>query len=121
MHELSIAIRVIGLAEEHLRAAGGGRVERLTLRVGRLAAVEAAALRRACEAAAAGTPFEQAEVLIVELPLRIWCPACRREVDLPGLVPLACSACGTRSGDIRGGHELELESLEITAPARVPA
>lgn len=121
MHELSIAIRVIGLAEEHLRAAGGGRVERVTLRVGRLAAVEAAALQTACETAAADTPLEQAEVRIVEVPVRIWCPSCRREVDLPGLVPLACPECGTPSGDVRGGHELELESLEITAPGQVTA
>jgi Zn finger protein HypA/HybF involved in hydrogenase expression len=30
-------------------------------------------------------------------------------------VPLACPECGVRSGDVRAGHELELESLVLAA------
>jgi hydrogenase nickel incorporation protein HypA/HybF len=115
MHELSIAMRVIDLAEGHLRAAGGGRVAAVRLRVGRLAGVAPDALRSALSMAAQGTAFEDATLEIDELPVRIWCPACRQEVDLPGLVPLACPVCGTRSGDVRAGHELELESLVLAA------
>jgi hydrogenase nickel incorporation protein HypA/HybF len=113
MHELSIAMRVIDLAAGHLRAAGGGRVAAVRLRVGRLAGVVPDALRSALAMAARGTAFEAAAIEIDEVPVRIWCPACEREVDLPGLVPLACPACGTRSGDVRGGHDLELESLAL--------
>jgi hydrogenase nickel incorporation protein HypA/HybF len=113
MHELSIAIRVIDLAESHLRAAGGGRVTAVRLRVGRLAGVVPEALRAALLMAAQGTPLEAAAVEITEVPVRIWCPACGREVDLPGLVPLACPVCGSPSGDVRAGDELELESLVL--------
>jgi len=120
MHELSIAMRVIDLAEVHCRAEGGGQVVAVTLRIGRLAAVEPHALRTALAMAAVGTLLEEATLRIVEVPVAIWCPGCEREVDLPGLVPLACPACGTRSGDIRRGDELDLESLEIMV-AEVPA
>jgi hydrogenase nickel incorporation protein HypA/HybF len=115
MHELSIAMRVIELAEGHLRAAGGGRVTSVRLRVGRLAGVVPDALRSALAMAAQGTMLEAAAVEIVDVPVRIWCPACDREVDLPGLVPLACPACGSRGGDMRAGDELELESLVLAA------
>lgn len=113
MHELSLALRLIDLADEHRRAAGGGRVAAVTLRIGRLAAVEPAALRTAFAAAAEGTPLAAAVLEIVEVPVRIWCPGCRCEADLPGLFPLACPACGTASGDIRAGAELELDSLAL--------
>lgn len=116
MHELSIATRLIELAEEHLRAAGGGRISTLTLRIGRLAAVEPDAVRRALTLAAFGTPLEGATVRIVDVPVRIDCPACEREVDLPGIVPLVCPDCGTRGKAILAGAELELESLEIECP-----
>jgi hydrogenase nickel incorporation protein HypA/HybF len=113
MHELSIAMRVIDLAEIHWQAAGGGRVTSVRLRVGRLAGVVPDALRTALAMAAEGTPLEAATVEITEVPVRIWCPACAREVDLPGIVPLACPVCGTRSGDVRAGDQLELESLVL--------
>lgn len=115
MHELSIAMRVIDLAEGHLRAAGGGRVTSVRLRVGRLAGVVPDALRSALAMATQGTAFGAAAIEIDEVPVRIWCPACEREVDLPGLVPLACPECGTRSGDVRAGHDLELESFVLAA------
>jgi hydrogenase nickel incorporation protein HypA/HybF len=121
MHELSIAIRVVELAEEHLRAAGGGRVVAATLRVGRLAAVEPEALRRALMLAADGTLLDQATFKIVDVPVRIHCPACRRDVDLPGILPLACPTCGTRGGAILAGGELELDSLEIVCPEEASA
>jgi hydrogenase nickel incorporation protein HypA/HybF len=43
----------------------------------------------------------------------IWCAACHREVELPGIQSLACPACGTPSGDIRAGRELDLESIVL--------
>ena len=115
MHELSIAIRLIDLAEGHLQAAGGGRVATIRLRVGWLAGVVPEALQAAIAMAAQGTPLVAAAVEIEEVPVRIWCPECGREVELPGLVPLACPKCGVRSGDVRAGDELELVSLVLAA------
>jgi hydrogenase nickel incorporation protein HypA/HybF len=120
MHELSIAARVVEEAAERCLAAGGRQVAAVTLRIGRLAGVDPASLRFGFELLRAGTPLESADLRIVDVPVRVWCPTCAAEVDLPGIQRLACPLCGTASGDIRAGRELDLESLEIldAEPAR---
>jgi len=115
MHELSIAIRLVEVAAEHARSEGNSRVAAVTVAVGALACVHEDALQAAFEAARVGTPLAGAEVRIRHVPVRVWCPACTAEHDLAGLVPLACPACGTPTGDIRGGTELDLESLDVVA------
>jgi hydrogenase nickel incorporation protein HypA/HybF len=60
-----------------------------------------------------GTPLADAELRIVTVPVAIWCAACGREVTLPGIQKFACPECGTPSGDIRAGRELDLESIEL--------
>lgn len=113
MHEFSIAARVVEETADRCRAAGGGRAVAVTLRIGRLAGVSTAALRFAFDHLRVDTLLEAADLRIVEVPVRVWCPACAAEVELPGIQSLACPACGTRSGDIRAGRELDLDSIEI--------
>jgi len=121
MHELSIAARVIDEAAERCLAAGGRRVVAVTLRIGRLACVHEAPLRCGFEHLRAGTPLDGAQMRIIDVPVRIWCPRCAAEVELPGIQSLACPACGTVSGDIRAGRELDLESIEILDAEPVPS
>ena len=121
MHELSIAARVVEQAAERCRAAGCDRVVAVTLRIGRLACVHDEALRCGFGHLRAGTPLDRAELLIVDVPVRIWCPRCTTEVELPGIQSLACPACGTVSGDVRAGRELDLESIEILDAEPVPS
>jgi hydrogenase nickel incorporation protein HypA/HybF len=102
MHELSIAIRLVDIAADHCRAAGGAGVAAVTVAVGPLAGV-----------AREHTPLAAADLRIRHVPVRVWCPACAAERDLAALVPLACPACGTPTGEIRGGAELDLESLDL--------
>ena len=92
MHELSIAAHVVEQAAECCRAAGGRHVVSVTLRIGRLACVHEAALRLGFEALREGTLLESAELRIIDVPVRIWCPACAAEVDLPGIQSLASLA-----------------------------
>lgn len=113
MHEFSIATRVVEEAAGRCRAAGGGRVVAVTLRIGRLAGVSTPALRFAFDNLRGDTPLESADLRVVEVPVRIWCATCAAEVELPGIQSLACPFCGTLSGDIRAGRELDLDSIEI--------
>jgi hydrogenase nickel incorporation protein HypA/HybF len=113
MHELSIASRVVELATEHCRAAAAGRVAAVTLRIGRLACVHEDALRFSFDLVREGTPLASAILHVVEVPVTVWCPACTAEQTLPGIQHFACPACGTPTGDIRAGKELDLESLEL--------
>jgi hydrogenase nickel incorporation protein HypA/HybF len=113
VHELSIASRVVELASEQCRDAGAARAVAVTLRIGRLACVHDDALRFSFEIVREGTPLAEAELRIVHVPVTIWCAACAREVELPGIQRFACPACGTPSGDVRAGRELDLESIEL--------
>jgi hydrogenase nickel incorporation protein HypA/HybF len=125
MHELSIAASIVEQATELCHRSGGRRVTEITLRIGRLAGVHLAALRFGFDLVAADTPLAAATLTIVEVPVRVWCPACSAAVELPGLQRFACPACGLPTGEIRTGRELEIESLALeaagqAAPESVP-
>jgi hydrogenase nickel incorporation protein HypA/HybF len=113
MHELSIAMKVIDEVAKQVAGAGGGRVLAITLRIGRLSCVQEGALRLSFELASAVTELSGARLEIIDVPVRIWCPACGAEQELPGVQSLACPECGRLSGDIRAGRELDLESIEL--------
>lgn len=115
MHELSIVARVVELAAEHCRAAGAARVAAVTLRIGRLASVHEDALRFSFDLVREGTPLAAARLHVVEVPVTVWCPACGADRELPGIQRFACPACGTLTGDVRAGNELELDSIELEA------
>lgn len=121
MHELSIAASIVEQATELCRRSGGVRVTALKLRIGRLACVHQAALRFGFDLVAADTPLAAATLEIVEIPVRVWCHACGREVELPGLQRFACPTCGLPAGEIRAGRELEIESLAIAAGEQATA
>ena len=113
MHELSIATAVIDEVSKHVAGAGGGRVLAITLRIGRLSCVQEGALRFCFDLASADTKLSGARLEIIDVPVRIWCPSCGAEQELPGVQSLACPECGRLSGDIRAGRELDLESIEL--------
>ena len=113
VHELSIASRVVELVAEQVRAAGAARAVAITLRIGALSCVHEDALRFSFDLVREGTPAAGAELRIVMVPVTIWCGACGCEVALPGIQRFACPVCGTPSGDIRAGRELDLESIEL--------
>lgn len=113
MHELSIAINLVELASaaaaEHV-----GRVASVRVRIGVVSGVEPAALRCAFELAAAGSPLAGSRLDIIEVPLVVYCPQCRRERPARGL-QRCCSVCSAPAAELRSGAELELVALEIEA------
>jgi hydrogenase nickel incorporation protein HypA/HybF len=113
MHELSIATNIVEIASQHVEEAGGGRVAAVTLRIGRLSCVHEDALRYSFDLVREGTPLAGAELRIVAVPVRVWCPRCAAEFELPGIQRFACPICSTPSADIRAGRELDLESIEL--------
>jgi len=120
MHELSIATSVIESASEHARQAGAARVLAVTLRIGRLSCVHEDALRYSFELVREGTTLADVMLTVTRVPVRIWCATCNTEKELPGIQRFACPACDTRSGDIRAGRELEIESITLDLPAEEP-
>lgn len=113
MHELSIATSVLTAATDLACQHGASRVLTITLRIGRLSCVHEEALRYSFDLIRAGTPSAEATLTIIPVPVRIWCPSCQNEQDLPGIQHLVCPTCGTRTGDIRAGRELDIESITL--------
>ena len=115
MHELSVANRLIEIATEHARQNGAARVLTITVKLGALTCVHKDALRFGFEWMTEGTLLEGADLHIVDVPATVFCQRCDCERQLPGIQSFRCPVCGTACGDIRGGKELDLETIEITS------
>lgn len=112
MHELSIALSLLDLiAEESARR--GGRVVAVHLRLGPLSGVVREALASAYDLAREGTPEASAELIIEEVPIVAYCPACASERAPASAQELRCPACGAPMPEVVGGRELEVIALEI--------
>ncbi|RMG65900.1 MAG: hydrogenase maturation nickel metallochaperone HypA [Calditrichaeota bacterium] len=118
MHELSVALSLIELAEAEAKQAGATHIESVRVRVGALSGVVPEALQFAFEAASEGTMLEGAKLEIEELPIRIFCPHCHAEREVPAGFILRCPVCNEFCGDIRQGKELELASLTLLTEER---
>ena len=113
MHELSIALQLIEIAEASARQADAQHVDTVHLRLGVLAGVVKDSLLFAYDTATAGTLLEGSRLEIEDVPLVIHCPSCQQDRELPSIQSFQCPICGTFSSDVRQGTELELVSLEI--------
>ncbi|MDH4065941.1 MAG: hydrogenase maturation nickel metallochaperone HypA [Acidobacteriota bacterium] len=114
MHELSIAHSLVSLVQERLPA-GATRVTAVDLRLGALAGVVRGALEFCYGIAASGTALEGSALRIEELPVVIHCPECQADRPLDGAFVFRCPVCGTLSGDIRQGRELDVVAIEYDA------
>jgi hydrogenase nickel incorporation protein HypA/HybF len=109
MHELSL---MTTLLEDAVGAAGGSPVCALRVRVGPLSGVVVEALQFAFEALSPGTPAEGARLDIEHTVPSFHCPACGADYETP-VGAYQCPACGSSTGELRGGNELELVSIEV--------
>jgi hydrogenase nickel incorporation protein HypA/HybF len=112
MHETSIAVSLIDVAQDVLREHGGVRVRALTVRIGQWSAVVPEALQAAFPAAAAGTPLQGARLSVVRVPGMGECPQ-HGPVTLELSKGLRCPLCGSSTPRLVQGDELELDELEI--------
>lgn len=115
MHELSIALSLLDVVAEEAERRGGIRVAAVHLRLGPLSGVIAEALKSAYDLAREGTLLSGAELVIEEVPLVAFCPACAAERTLESPQMLGCPVCGTPTPEVRRGRELEVVALEIEA------
>ncbi|MCD0485024.1 hydrogenase maturation nickel metallochaperone HypA [Streptacidiphilus sp. ASG 303] len=123
MHEMSIALAVVGQVEEAARAGGpeadGRAVERVHLRVGELAGVVPDSLHFCFSLACEGTVLEGAELRTEAVPGRARCGPCGGEWDT-GMPPrLGCPRCGGGAAELLSGRELQIAAVHwADRPAR---
>ena len=112
MHELSIAASIVDLAQEEAHHRGV-RVRAIYLKLGPLSGVVREALLGSYEIAAAGTPLEQARLVIEDVPIVVFCPHCRDRRRVASMPMLRCPDCGTPTPDVLEGGELQVTALEV--------
>ena len=112
MHELSIALSILDLAAEEAERRGG-RVVAVHLKLGPLSGVVKSALASAYDLAREGTALAAAELVVAEVPVVAYCPACEAERTLAWPVEFCCPDCGTPTPTVVTGRELEVVALEI--------
>ena len=115
MHELSVCQALVGQLEGVSAANGGGRVERVKLRIGPLSGIEAALLRQAFPLASAGTIAEGAALDIEPSPVVVQCHDCGARSDAAPNRML-CAECNGFRVRMVSGDELLLASVELAVP-----
>jgi hydrogenase nickel incorporation protein HypA/HybF len=112
MHELSIAISIVELAEEEAERRGV-QVNAVHLKLGALSGVVKQALLSCYEMACENTPLQGSRLVVEDIPVVIFCPACRAQRPVSSLQLFCCSECGTPASELVQGKELEVVALEI--------
>ncbi len=113
MHELSIAVSMIDAASREAAAVGAERVRAVYLKMGVLSGVVRDALLFSFDVASVGTPLEGATLNIEDIPVVVFCPACRAEKTLLDYYGFECPDCGAIASDVRQGRDLEVTAIEI--------
>jgi hydrogenase nickel incorporation protein HypA/HybF len=117
MHELSIAMSIVEMAEEEaLRH--GGQVSGIHLKLGALSGVVKEALSSCFEMAIADSPLAGARLIIEEVPIVVFCAGCQAQQTLTSSQWFCCPACGVPTPEILQGKELEVIALEMTENVR---
>ena len=119
MHELSIAMSIVELAEEEADRRGV-QVNAVHLKLGALSGVVKEALLSCYEMACEGTPLQGSRLLVEDVPVVIFCPSCRSQRPLSSVQLFRCPQCGTPCSEIMQGRELEVVAMEIQECAPNP-
>jgi hydrogenase nickel incorporation protein HypA/HybF len=91
MHELSIAMSIVEMAQEEAERRGV-RINVVHLTLGALSGVR---------------------LLVKEVPVEVFCPACVGPRKVASMQWLCCPDCGTPTGEVLHGKEMEVTALEI--------
>jgi hydrogenase nickel incorporation protein HypA/HybF len=119
MHELSIAMSIVELAEEEAERRGV-QIEAVHLKLGALSGVVKEALLSCYEMACEGTELQGSRLVVEDVPVIIFCPHCQAQRTLTSLQLFACPECGTPAWEVIQGKELEVVALEIKECAPNP-
>ena len=113
MHEMGIALQIIDIATASIPPdLKDVKIERVNLKIGKLAAVVPESLRFCFDVAVKDTPLEGAGLSIVEMPVVARCKDCDKQWTIDGPA-FSCENCRSGNLDIISGRELDIESIEV--------
>ena len=112
MHELSIAMSIVDMAQEEA-ARRKVYIEAVHLELGTLSGVVKEALLFSYEVACGGTPLEGSRLVVKVVPIEVYCPSCKMPKALKSMQLFCCPDCGTQTPEVIHGKELTITALEL--------
>ncbi len=113
MHELTITLSIVNIAEEEVRKASAQKVEEIEMEIGQLSGVEVDSLEFLWEEAVRSSVLESAERKIYHIPGKARCMECDIEFEIEQIFD-PCPKCQQYFNDIVAGKELRIKSLTVT-------
>ena len=112
MHEMSVAMQIVKIAQEQAKEAEVEHFASIELEIGSLAGIELDALKSVWKSAVKTSVLEKAESRIITIPALAKCRSCHAEYELDFLYD-ACPECGSFQKHITQGQELKIRNLEL--------
>ena len=112
MHELSVVMSILDIAEEEAKARNARKIEEIELEIGKLSGVEIESLNFIWETAVENTILEGAHKYIQHIEGQAWCPNCDQRFIIDQLFD-PCPTCGNYFTNLLKGQELRVKSLVI--------
>ncbi|MEJ2253039.1 MAG: hydrogenase maturation nickel metallochaperone HypA [Nitrospirota bacterium] len=114
MHECSLALGILDIAQKQCRDAGYSTIESIDVRVGSASGVLADALAFAFDLVKRDIPGAGDAVLrITDIPLGGVCAECGRRFSTTEQFILACPHCGGADFRLDAGRELDVTQIEV--------
>jgi hydrogenase nickel incorporation protein HypA/HybF len=113
MHELSIAMSIVDLAQEESARRGGIHFTAVHLRLGLFSGVTKEALLSSYEMAIEDTVLHGSRLVVEDVPVIVFCPQCNAERPVHPTKVFCCAQCETPTGDVIQGKELMVVGLEV--------
>ncbi len=112
MHEFSLAVEVISLAQREAERHGAGIIREISIEVGDLSGVEADAFASALELLVKESILENSLIDIIRMPGKGFCSECNLEFEMKFRMA-ACPVCKCFPSKISGGEEFRILSLVL--------
>lgn len=114
MHEMGIAEQLVKIALDSIpEDIENPVVERVNLRIGKLASVVEHSLTFCFEIITKDTPLENARLNIEVVPVTVHCKSCEHKREVTGPV-FKCPFCEDGDVEMLTGREIEITSLELS-------
>ncbi|MDR3693882.1 hydrogenase maturation nickel metallochaperone HypA [Mucilaginibacter sp.] len=113
MHELSIVMGIIKIAEDHAKAADATVIDEIELDIGTMSGIDMDSMEFAWTQAIKGTMLNGTARKINSITAKAKCLDCDTEFEIKNYYD-ACPVCGEHLIDIVQGKELKVRSLLVS-------
>jgi hydrogenase nickel incorporation protein HypA/HybF len=90
-----------------------GKASAVRVRVGRLSGIDREALMFSYGIACQDTPLENSQLIVEDVEIAVFCPACGKERPTQSFPILTCADCGSFAEHVIRGNELEIVDVEV--------